>query len=245
RFFAEISSPNGAEDEYAYNNTLETSFVLPSNYSDGVEIQFLTNSTSFFENSYTLTDDKGNVLYERGAQTLSANTIYSDDWELASGCYTLRFEDAGDDGISFWANNDGSGWVRLRDKDGNVIVAFEPDYGDDIIHHFTVGYDLGEEFFDQPCSFEAVAVEEELNNYFIDIYPNPTQGEAFVEVNFADSQDITLRIINTLGQTLEVLQYDNIQQDKIAVEMPAQIGLYFLQLETATGKVTHPIVVSD
>ena len=44
-----------------------------------------------------------------------------------------------DDGIDFWANNDGSGMIRFREIGGSWIKSFEGDFGRSIHHQFKIG----------------------------------------------------------------------------------------------------------
>ena len=82
--------------------------------------------------SAKLTHQDGTVYLDRTYS--EANTQYRDTI-VNAGCYTFEFLDSDDDGISFWANNDGSGFIRLRKVGGNFIT-FEPDFGKSIVHNF-------------------------------------------------------------------------------------------------------------
>jgi hypothetical protein len=48
---------------------------------------------------------------------------------LNQGCYRVTIYDSGDDGQSFWANSDGSGYTRLKKVSGGNFINFEPDFG--------------------------------------------------------------------------------------------------------------------
>ena len=66
-----------------------------------------------------------------------ANTTYRDTIVLNQGCYRFTVNDSGDDGIDFWANNDGSGYVRLKKVAGGNFKVFESDFGKSISKHST------------------------------------------------------------------------------------------------------------
>jgi len=84
---------------------------------------------------------------------------------LNQGCYTFEFQDSDDDGISFWANDDGSGFVRLRKVGGNWVT-FEPDFGKSIVHRFHFETNL----------VNSVAPSPEVSSSF-KVFPNPTSQD--------------------------------------------------------------------
>ena len=102
-------------------------------------------------------DDNGNVIFER--DFTAANTLHRDTLMLDVGCYTFTFNDSDDDGINFWANNDGNGVVRMKEVSGPTFQYFETDYGDGIHYEFTIDY---------PLTYEELRVEPSLK-----IFPNP------------------------------------------------------------------------
>ena len=64
------------------------------------------------------------------------NTTYRDTIVLNQGCYRFTVNDTGDDGMDFWANNDGSGFVRLKRVAGGNFHVFESDFGKSISQAF-------------------------------------------------------------------------------------------------------------
>src|SRR5690554_8116859 len=74
-------------------------------------LEVKTNSKGY-ENNYRIEDLNGNVILERNS--LSNNTVYTDTLQLTAGCYRYFIEDAGNNGISWWANNDGTGYMRFK-----------------------------------------------------------------------------------------------------------------------------------
>lgn len=259
-FKASISEPNGGADEYEVNNEMKTSFELPPRYGSGLALEIRTNNAAF-ENSYTITNDLGEVVYSRS--NFSPNTGYSDVLELANGCYTLLFKDEGvngNDGIAWWANNDGNGSVRLR-KPGrtgaspdNFYLTFDPDFGGSIEHHFTIGHTLGAEFFGIPCSPEGKFASElpesqrktaeQALKSMISIYPNPAIDEVFVDVAFGEAKQVKVEVFNTVGQLISTIEKSEVQQDQFAISLPNVGGIYYVKVTTNQGDYTKPIMVS-
>ena len=90
---------------------------------------------------------------------------------MNEGCYTFEFLDSDDDGISFWANNDGSGFVRLRKVGGNFIT-FEPDFGKSIVHNFHFETNL----------VNGIDVPEVVEQGTVQVYPNPARESVTFEL---------------------------------------------------------------
>lgn len=92
-----------------------------------------TNSVPI-ETTVELTDASGNVVWSRGYN--QANATIRDTISINQGCYRFTVHDSGDDGMSFWANNDGSGYVRLKKVASGNFIVFEPDFGKSISQAF-------------------------------------------------------------------------------------------------------------
>ena len=137
-FLVELIDPNGGTDEYEPNNRMSTMFDVPPQYESPIYLWWKTNNYPN-ESSYELVDDHGNIVYQ--SSTLTANTTYRDTFDLAPGCYRLIINDSDCDGLSWWANNDGSGYARIYKADGSNVQlkSFEPDFGCQIAHSFTIG----------------------------------------------------------------------------------------------------------
>ena len=71
-----------------------------------------------------------------GPRLPEPNTTYRDTIELNQGCYRFNVYDSDDDGIDFWANNDGAGYVRLKKVAGGNFKVFESDFGKSISQAF-------------------------------------------------------------------------------------------------------------
>lgn len=209
-FHATVKNPNNGTDEYDLNDHYETGFTIPDVVPTHFFIEFKTNNAAS-ESSYQLLDDNGNVLFERFG--MSNNTLYRDTLNFGLGCYQFRVQDTDDDGISFWANNDGNGYVRIREVGGGVVKGFDPDFGQSIIYNFTIDF---------PLSYE------ELNDvHAIDVYPNPTQGKFYVEAG--SISEATIDIYNAQGQLMDLPKTTSI--DQIAYDSSnLPTGIYLVKI---------------
>jgi hypothetical protein len=137
-FVVSLLNPNGGVDEYTPNNTAKSEFDVPPMYDNSIYLMLTTNSFPN-ETSYQLEDETGTIIYQSGG--LSPNTMYRDTFDLAPGCYSLFINDSDCDGLSWWANSDGSGSARIYTADGSnqLLKNFEGDFGCQIAQRFTVG----------------------------------------------------------------------------------------------------------
>jgi len=190
-FHAEVKNPNGGTDVYGFNNHFQTGFSIPNVMPSNIVIEFKTNLFPG-ENSYQLLDEQGNVIVSRTG--MSANTTYRDTVDLPMGCYTYKVADLGDDGISFWANNDGSGYTRFKEVGGQVLKFFNGDFGDNINFNFTVNF---------PLSYE------ELNDLpELEVYPNPAQDKLNIAFrNFGTKAQV--KLIDNLGKVVKVQAFES------------------------------------
>ena len=167
-FEVEVNQPNGMVDEEPHNNKANSRFHRVPTWSypdldDNRLIVWTKTNQVAWETSVELLDAAGNVVWERGYPT--ANTTFKDTLSLNQGCYRFTVNDVGDDGQSFWANSDGSGYTRLKKVAGGNFINFEPDFGRYISQAFFFQTNL-------------VAVEEELpvSPASMVVFPNPSDG---------------------------------------------------------------------
>lgn len=227
-FIATISNPNGGADEYSFNNSITTPLAIPPQYPNEFIIDMKTNSASH-ENDVFLYDQHGNVVFER--TTFSDNTTYKDTLNLEEGCYELYVWDYGEDGLSWWANADGSGWFRTRNIDGSYIKNFETDFGGLIYLQFTIG------------NYTPIA-EEPVQPAVMQVYPNPADASVYVKVRLQHLDDIRLHITDVTGKTIHTEQRDRTQSDVFHIDTsmyPA--GTYLVVLQAGAELQTEMFVV--
>ncbi len=227
-FSVVISNPNGGTDEYAFNNAIISKMSIPPTYPADFYLETKTNTASH-ENDLFVYDHHGNTIFER--TTFEDNTTYKDTLHLAEGCYELYLWDYGEDGLSWWANTDGGGFFRTRDLEGTFIKSFEADFGGLIYLQFTVGNynDINDEFI----------VKDEVN-----LYPNPTQNEIFVDLDLAHLSDIALSIADISGKIIHTEQHNRIQNETLRIDMSAQpAGIYMVLISSGDGLITKQFVL--
>tara|TARA_B100000902_G_scaffold277742_1_gene263550 strand:+ start:10493 stop:12745 length:2253 start_codon:yes stop_codon:yes gene_type:complete len=187
-FFAEISLPNGTNDSYLFNNLSKTKFrpapILPPIFT----IWTKTNSgvvsswTNESETSWEIFNNDG--LLEYASPIFYSNTQYRDTVEFSPGCYTLKVTDTDDDGLDFWANNDGIGYLKLREIGASWLHTFEPDFGRSINYEFRVD--------------EILSINQENIDY--EVFPNPSRNTIIVNSTLKNIDNINIR--DNLGRII-------------------------------------------
>lgn len=232
RFDVSIINPNGSADENELNNALSSTFSATPMLPGYLEFQFRTN-TKPHETTWQLFDGYGNLLKENESN-MTANTMYRDTFDLEPGCYLLRIMDSAENGLSWWANNDGSGVARLRIPGAQMAHTFNPDFGTGIDFYYTVGYTLSaEEKFQKQ--------EPEVT-----IYPNPSEGKFTVLIDYFESDDISIEITNMIGQVVDkrMISINNYNAKEVAFDLSQKgAGNYFVHIRTKDQKITKQVIL--
>lgn len=219
-FTVTVSNPNGAADQYAPNNSKTTNYVYPPAMPSTFVIEFKSNNYPG-ENQYTLKNSAGNIVHQRN--NLTANTIYKDTLTLPDGCYEFELTDSGEDGLSWWANSaQGSGYVRFKKSTSNVIIKnFGNDFGGKIFQQFTTGMMVG--------------VDEYIltNEATLNVYPNPSNGHVYVDVNLLEKQNGKIEIIDLLGKLILTHEFKDLSAESLETDLSyLKAGIYFVRLKT-------------
>jgi len=226
-FYVQVVNPNGQSDEHTANDQMTAEFEFPVILTDPFYIFFKTNNVPQ-ENEYTLWDEMGNVVIHKSG--LEANTIYRDTLYLGDGCYTLRLEDFGHDGLNFFANNDGNGSFLLRTVGGGVIENFEKDFGS--FHNYQFVMD------------NAVGISENMDDELITILPNPSEGIFTLNIDSYIASVLNLQVLDSRGSI--VFEMEN---KDLPLHMNQQIdlsnlsdGIYFARILIDGRQVTRKLI---
>jgi hypothetical protein len=87
-----------------------------------------------------------------------------------------------------------------------------------------------------------VSRNEQIATFFA-VYPNPSQAEFTVELDLVKSENVMVRVLDITGREVRVetlRPVDNKINHQIRLDQPA--GVYFLEVQTATGKLVERIV---
>ena len=145
-FIVTISNPNNSNDENELNNILLSGIDLPKILPSEFILQIKTNNVGRAkENSFTISDNVGKVLYSKNDFTDS--TEYNLEIKLNDGFYKFLFLDDVEDGISvhWWNRVDApekvgiSGKITIISIDGTELHKFHSSFGQELLLNFRVG----------------------------------------------------------------------------------------------------------
>jgi hypothetical protein len=183
-FDVTLNAPNGATDEYTRNDTQHSHFTTVPVFDKRLIVLFRTNNAPG-ENRYEVLDAEGSVVHSRSG--FAANTTYRDTLRLMPGCYEFLLHDSGEDGIAWWANNDGTGSLQFRLDGGELWSTVNPDFGKQARY---------------PFIYSGLVAVEELPSRAaaLEMFPNPVTD--LLRVRYNDAPDGKLRYIvhDMLGQ---------------------------------------------
>lgn len=229
RFEVQLTQINNfAMDEVAYNNHQSSSFDPPLVLDfDNLQLQTRTNNRAS-ENRFSIIDYSGNVLLER--DEMENNTTYKDVIDFAPGCYSLIFEDDGDDGLQFWY------WATIGEDVGTGSLRFERQVLPTValpIHHFNADFGGGLQF-DFVIPETTTTVNREVSER-LSVYPNPTPGPLTLEWQGQQSGTFNLLIYNTMGKLMHQQQIEHYsglgtKEELDLSNLPA--GIYYLQVQS-------------
>lgn len=232
-FNVEVLGVNGTVgDDYAENNLVKAPFEAPEVYPGSIVLVYKTNSAAQ-EFSYRLMNDAGNIVYQSGQ--LSNNTVYNDTLDLDTGCYTLSFRDTDCDGLNFFANTDGNGYIRLHKADPDdffpPLFTVNSQFGCESQLSFTVGYALSDSV--STLGIKPLAASQQK----IWVYPNPSHGN--VQFQFPSGDIEGAWIFNQMGQLVQSLP----KAGPVAHVTGLARGTYFVKCVTEGAAYTAPFIV--
>jgi len=79
----------------------------------------------------------------------------------------------------------------------------------------------------------------------LNMFPNPTSGNVFVELDLVNSANVQIRVMNSIGQTVTSRTLNNVQSQKVTLEtstLPA--GIYIVQFTIGNEQMTRKLIIS-
>ncbi len=236
-FHLDLSSPNGGKDEYDQDNHYTSNYTLPPVDTGIIVVNFRTNNTSF-EDRYQIVDSKGRIIFNK--DNLDDNTTYLDSLILPNGCYSLRFQDDGENGLYYWADTSqhAGAFLRLRQntKTGKILHSFGLDFGASLAYDFAItGSSVKAAVGDAPTPVKRMSV-----------YPNPAHSKLNVELEGYAGGMYTLEILDQVGRVLktEMRFVDNWGRLNAVMDTHQLApGTYILHITSKDGTAVQQFVV--
>lgn len=216
-FFAEVSAPNGKDDEYVHNNRYEVGFTQPEVLPTQVEFFFRNNDIA--DADLTITNDAGQVVHS--VIDGPAKTLFRDTITFNPGCYKMEVVTAEGFGLTYpLIPQIGTGMLLMRQLGGGGYRSqFNLDFGKSLTYYFTVGYTLENEQIDITRS--------------IGTYPNPTTDEVVLDLQGYLGHKLNVQIMDIQGKML-VSENVNVLSDNEILEYHLgnqKQGIYYLNVQ--------------
>lgn len=229
----EVSLPNGNVDPDNSDNSNNTSFN--GGIVEDVEKIMIETKTDQYakadKNKWRFYDGNGNKLAD--SKTLKNNETVQQNVIIPAGtdCYSLLVFDEDNDGFG-----NGS-YIKIYDvTDGNknLLVTYNGNFGN--------WSKRSQEF---TSTGKALAISDTKISSF-NIYPNPTNGNTNIEFNVPSTNNVSLDVINTLGQVVLNNNLGVVSGDqKVNIDGNNLVnGIYFVNIKIGNNTTTQKLTVS-
>lgn len=94
---------------------------------------------------------------------------------------------------------------------------------------------------------DPLSIDDDLLDLKFDVFPNPTEGEVQVQINFSESMEGSLILYDALGQVVKLVFDGRFQLGENHLSFSVQnhlAGIYYLQIKTADGIATRRLIVN-
>ncbi len=228
-FSVSISNPNGGSDENNINDSYYSQYELPVVYPSTIVIHLKTNKAAY-QNSYEILSNTGTQLFVK--DDFENQTLYIDTLTFLNGCYDFYLHDTGDNGIAFWANNEGSGSLKFYDINGNMLKNFNGDFGDRIYQSFYA--DMYLDIAPNPSQ-----------NIAFDIIPNPNNGNFIISYALENESEANIIIYNSTGQIIHRSNNQNAINNKIEMSLGfLPDGIYTCSMVSRNETISKKFIIS-
>jgi hypothetical protein len=226
KFTVTVSQPNGSTDQNSLNDSYTTSFTLPDVYTENFIVYLRTNNNSA-DNSYTITDIDGNVVYSKDG--LLPNRTYFDTLKLGPGCYELKLLDSNNDGLYYWAYTaQGSGSLKIKEDGGFFLKSFESEFGHSITYAFTIG--------------SITTVESDPSITEINVFPNPSDGLFTIDI-VGMHNETTIEVFSAVGELIssESYQINGVLTQQLDLNNQAD-GIYLIKITNNNETIIKKVI---
>ncbi|MDX1941506.1 MAG: T9SS type A sorting domain-containing protein [Saprospiraceae bacterium] len=137
----------------------------------------------------------------------------------------------GANGLAFCAPTNGAYRLEMMDNQTGCISSY------------SLNMTLNPNF--AGCSF-ATSTEDHFDELVRDlkVYPNPTNGEVWLEFGLNQPTDATITIFNTLGQVISKTKRSNLFGEiRLDIDLRQQVaGMYFIEMQIENGRKNLKII---
>lgn len=224
---AEIVSVNGGDDEYPKNNTKNYTFNSTYNTNEKLYVTVLTDDAPE-ETTWKVTKTMtGEVIAQGGPYTEAGAIIQDTVYISEQDCYTFTVYDAGGNGLCC---ENGTGVVGVETDDKKVILEAS-EFKDSLSLQFSAnGY---------------LSVEDLTFSENFEIYPNPSDGLIFLNVNTNNNSNVFVDVYSVTGVKMYSNNY-NVSKGSNVINLDLTnfpLGLYIVKIQQNGNIQSSKIII--
>ena len=230
-----ITSANDNTD----NDTWMQAVSMATDATTHFQVQIMTDCWPE-ETTWEITDESGATVASGGPYADGETLHVEDRWVAATGCFGFRFMDGYGDGLNgtAWESCGVDGWASCTTMDGGAEFSMLWDYDG--------SYWLEEEAVAANV-IQSVSVENLEAQVSVNVYPNPTNDVANVQFSVANASEVSMNVINMLGQTIYAEDFGTVLAGEHRTEVDfgsLDAGLYLVNLNTNGNVTTLKVTVT-
>jgi hypothetical protein len=211
-------NPNNNTDQYPDNDNAEQIIGEAEITPESVSLIMLTDANPE-ETTWELTNSEGEVLYSGGPYSTAGQQVLETFDLPGPDCYAFTVFDSGGDGLT------GSGMYIVYYGSSNVFIEGSPFFNEQ-----------SNEFY----ADNAVGINETISSEDIKIYPNPTSGRSYVNLELKSESDVSVEVFSITGERVHKIEKGvlNAGIHKIEIDMAGMApGIYMFR--TLAGNQVH------
>ncbi len=224
---AEIVSVNGKEDDYTKNNLYNFKFNSAYNTNQKLYVSILTDDAPE-ETTWEVTKTSTGEVVAQGGPYSEASAIIQDTILITEqDCYTFTVYDAGGNGLCC---ENGAGILGVETDDKEIILEAS-EFGESISVQFSAnGY----------LSVEDLTFAEK-----VELYPNPSDGLVYLNVNTNNSSNVLVDVYSVTGVKMFSNKY-NVSKGENIINLDLSnlpLGMYIVKIQQNGNVQSSKVII--
>lgn len=205
-------------------------------WSTGETTQTITVTTSGTYSVTVTNPTSGCSITDNITVTVNYTPVANFSYTVAGG--TVTFTNESTDGASYnWSFGDGGSSTTANPSHAYATAGM-------YTVTLTVTNGCGSDFYSVVIEVGTAITDMELDQS-VTVYPNPTDGRTNVNIALSEAQNITLELLNQIGQTVWTNNPGNILTESINIDMTNMAaGVYNLKVTGDNGTATKQIILT-